>query len=163
MGFIVTTIVGILINLFYSQIIQTKKTIRKDIKTFKITIDDSILNQKLGVSIKNLFKKSVTNLLEKKYNLKEFSVESGEKKPNLSLNYSIEEYSVNEIKEKKDYNLVNYKFSLNFNILDSKKSIKEKRIEFEMKKSESKELEKIIQNVAEIQINEFVDNYLIVE
>ena len=58
---------------------------------------------------------------------------------------------------------MNYKFSLNFNILDSKKSIKAKRIEFEIKKSESKELENIIQNIAERQINEFVNNYLTVE
>ncbi len=161
MGFIITFAIGLCINLFFSRVRLVDKSINKNIKTFRVNIGDTILNQKLGVSVTEIFKNSITETLKNDYKLKIFNVEDKENNPDLSLHYFIEEYSLNDINEKKDYKLVKFKFSLNFVVLKTRKTIEHRLIEFEMKKSESNELKNVIENIVKRHIDDFVDNYLI--
>ena len=75
MGALITLLFGVCINLFFSKIRVVDKHINKDIKTFKVIIGDTILNKKLGVSITEMFKSNVTEMLKDKYKLKVFNVE----------------------------------------------------------------------------------------
>ena len=160
MGALITLLFGVCINLFFSKIRVVDKHINKDIKTFKVIIGDTILNKKLGVSITEMFKSNVTEMLKDKYKLKVFNVEDGESSPNLLLHYFIEEYSLNDIKEKEDSQLVKFEFTLVFEVQKVKKSIRNKSIEFEIKKTESKNLNNIVKKITEHHLPEFVNNYL---
>ena len=132
MGALITLLFGVCINLFFSKIRVVDKHINKDIKTFKVIIGDTILNKKLGVSITEMFKSNVTEMLKDKYKLKVFNVEE----------------------------LVKFEFTLVFEVQKVKKSIRNKSIEFEIKKTESKNLNNIVKKITEHHLPEFVNNYL---
>ena len=158
MNVVITIAAAGLIN-FISTLFKTHNiTLKKNIKTFDVVLDDSISNQKLGVIINESIKKQVSNIFTNKYNLVK-----NDKFPDINMKFSINSYNVSKKTDKKDYSNAHLSFNLIFKTKNKKNPKILQNIErnLEIETKDENNVEEIISKIISEYMKEFIDQYLI--
>jgi len=158
MNVVITICVAGLIN-FVSSLFKTNNvSLKKNIKTYDVILDEGIANQKLGVVINECIKKQVIDIFSKKYNLVK-----DDKFPDINMKFLINKYNVSKKTDKKDYSNALLSFNIIFKKRNKKKPIIiqniERNLEIETKKEN--DIEDIISQIISEYMKEFIDQYLI--
>lgn len=158
MNVVITIGVAGLIN-FVSSLFKTNNvSLKKNIKTYDVILDEGIANQKLGVVINECIKKQVIDIFSKKYNLVK-----DDKFPDINMKFLINKYNVSKKTDKKDYSNALLSFNIIFKKRNKKKPIIiqniERNLEIETKKEN--DIEDIISQIISEYMKEFIDQYLI--
>ena len=158
MNVAITIGVAGLIN-FVSSLFKTNNvSLKKNIKTYDVILDEGIANQKLGVVINECIKKQVIDIFSKKYNLVK-----DDKFPDINMKFLINKYNVTKKTDKKDYSNALLSFNIIFKKKNKKKPIIiqniERNLEIETKKEN--DIEDIISQIISEYMKEFIDQYLI--
>lgn len=158
MNVVITIGVAGLIN-FVSSLFKTNNvSLKKNIKTYDVILDEGIANQKLGVVINECIKKQVIDIFSKKYNLVK-----DDKFPDINMKFLINKYNVTKKTDKKDYSNALLSFNIIFKKKNKKKPIIiqniERNLEIETKKEN--DIEDIISQIISEYMKEFIDQYLI--
>ena len=158
MNVVITICVAGLIN-FVSSLFKTNNvSLKKNIKTYDVILDEGIANQKLGVVINECIKKQIIDIFSKKYNLVK-----DDKFPDINMKFLINKYNVTKKTDKKDYSNALLSFNIIFKKKNKKKPIIiqniERNLEIETKKEN--DIEDIISQIISEYMKEFIDQYLI--